>query len=152
LLPGVGALEEAFGGNYGRAAVLGAVDVVPLGRFAPSALKANMVREGVRFAKGDEAHHIVAEGVKAFEGARELLKDLKISLQDAANGAKLDEQFHRGVGSVVHSAEAAKAITERLVKSAKNGADAVRDELRKIGKEIEKAAKQCTPETGTRIC
>jgi RHS repeat-associated protein len=142
--PFAGAAEELDQGNYKTAAVFAMLEIVPGSRFGPSELKANMIREGVRFAKGEEAHHIVAEGVEAFQQARDLLKSLGISLNEAANGAKLDWQFHRGVGSIPHTAKTAKAITDRLVKAAEDGADAVRAELRRIGRTLEKAGKQCT--------
>jgi hypothetical protein len=131
VIPGVSALGEGINGNYFAAGVLGAVDVVPLGSFAPSALKRNLIEAGVRFAKGEEAHHIVAEGLEAFQGARDILEKLGIGLQEAVNGAKLDQQFHRGVGSIVHSPAAARALTDRIAKAAKDGADAVRRELRR---------------------
>jgi RHS repeat-associated protein len=147
-----GAAEEYDRGNYVTAGILGALDIVPFGRLGPSALKSNMLEAGVRFAKGEEAHHIVASSVRAFQDARDLLSSLGISLDEAVNGARLDQQFHRGVDSVVHGVDAARSITDRLIKAAKGGADAVRKELQKIGKELEKSAKQCVPATGTHIC
>jgi hypothetical protein len=76
VIPGVSSLEEGYEGHYFAAAALGAVDLLPLGSGA-SALKRNLIEAGTRFAKGEEAHHVVAERVAAFQGARDILEPPK---------------------------------------------------------------------------
>jgi hypothetical protein len=151
VISGVDALGEAINGKYIAASIFGAVDVAPLGSYGASALKRNMMEAGIKFAKGDEAHYIVAEELAAFRGARDILEELGIDLHESVNGAKLDEQFHRASGSIAHSAATAKTVAERISRAAKAGADAVRAELQKIGKQLERAGKECK-KTGTHIC
>jgi hypothetical protein len=54
----------------------------------------------------------------------------------------VDERFHRGEGSYLHDDSTAEAITDRLVAAAKGGGKAVRETLRKIGAEIERAGEE----------
>jgi len=96
-----GALLDAFG----LAVDLGATAIPGLPGGAGAAIQAYrgsklaraMYKAARPVAKGlEQAHHVVARTSKAFE-ARRRLKKCGIDIDDAANGARLANRFHRGL-------------------------------------------------------
>lgn len=150
VMPGIGSLTEYEQGNYKLAGFHLALDVGTLGR--GSALRTAMKAAGTRFVRNEVAHHIVAQNLKdEFSVAsRKLLKEFEISVDEAANGAKVPDRFH-WQDDFLHGSKTTEVIFNRLSSAAKQGAEALRKELSAIGKEIEKSAKN-TSCTGTRIC
>jgi RHS repeat-associated protein len=130
-IPGFAAIGEYEKGNYKWAVALGALDAGSFGK--GSALRSAMIAAGERFTKGEVAHHVVAQGMKSFEKARELLNKFGIDIHDAAHGAKVPDWFHQGANNFLHGDYAANATVNRLSTAAKDGANAIRNELRKIG-------------------
>lgn len=145
-LPGYDAAWEYDQANYALAAFYGAFEVGTMGR--GKALRPAMQRAGVKFFKGDVAHHIVmwASNNKWAMKSRELFKQMNVSIHSRWNGAKVPDWFHWGAENFLHSDDAARRIYQRLAAAAERGVGAFKRELRDIGKEIEKAAKK------TRVC
>ena len=109
--------------------------------FKGSKLARNMTNAGRGVVKGkDEAHHIVAQTDKRAAGSREILQRNGIDVHGADNGAAMVKAEHRGV----HTTEYHQNVEQRLTAAESRGSCAascqaeVRQELKQIGKELEK--------------
>lgn len=141
-------------GNHGTAYFLLGLDLFTEGRGSAAMsglgipLRTAMQRFGIKFAKGDVAHHIAmwAANNKWSRKTRALFKEMNVSIHSRFNGVKLPAWFHQGAGNFLHSEETAKIVYQRLKKASKRGVDAFLKELDDIGAEIKKAVKK------TRVC
>jgi hypothetical protein len=90
----------------------------------------------------EQAHHIVAQGLNDVFSVRSraILEELGIELHEAVNGARLPIGFHQGAG--LHKAKWTEQTWLRIEAARKGGATAVRNELAKMGQELEKAGKK----------
>jgi RHS repeat-associated protein len=109
--------------------------------YTGSKLAKNMASAGRGVEKGkEEAHHIVAQADKRAAGSRDILDRNKIDVHSADNGAAMAKQDHHGI----HTTKYHENIKERLTEAESRGTCVfscqreVKNELQKIGKELEK--------------
>ncbi|MFG0312568.1 MAG: AHH domain-containing protein, partial [Phycisphaerales bacterium] len=143
------AIGVATGGGYSVGAALvdagtgaGCVGVLSkagkVGKIVGSSrlLRRGLLAAGEVAEHGDEAHHIVASGARGAAGARGILADFGININDAANGAFLPASFHRRM----HTASYYQEVTERL--SAAGTREEAIDILKTLGDELRRQARR----------
>lgn len=109
-----GALLDAAGLIYDTTAT--AVPGLPAGAgaglaaYRGSKLARNLANAGRPVAQGAErCHHVVAQGARAAEEAREKLRALGIDIDDAMNGVGLPKDFHQSM----HTNDYYRMVNER---------------------------------------
>jgi hypothetical protein len=122
-ISGIGAIFRAGG------RVLAGGVVITLKTFAAKAARAEasrilrdaMIKEGLKAADGQAAHHIVAFGSSGMQQAREILIHWGIDINNAANGVFIEGAFN----STLHNnVDYIKAVTEGLA-AAKSSEEAL---------------------------
>ena len=139
-------------GNYGGAALdavgliidgaATAIPVVPGGAgtaikaYRGSELARNMLKAGNGVVKGaEEAHHIVAQGAKKADEAREILQKHGIDIHNAENGAAMSKASHRST----HTDDYYRGLNTRLrnADSGPKAGEQVRGVLKEYQKNLE---------------
>lgn len=81
---------------------------------------------------------------------------VRVEVRLGVYGAKIKDWYYHGAGNFLHDEKYTTLVYDRLSAAAKDGAEAVRKELKAIGAAIEKAANETKQtkvcQTDSRIC